>query len=227
VLASEPTEGSAGRRRRPRWRVARAALVTALVMAGLWHVGRGLWIPVKAHLAQHLLHRAWVRTLAGQARVKPWPWADTWPVARLIVRAHGVDLIVLAGVSGRTLAFGPGHAPASALPGAPGTAIITGHRDTHFRFLRQVEPGEEVVVEVPGRPPPRFRVTETAVVDSRTAVIAGAAPSAGLVLITCHPFDALVPGGPLRYVVTAAMVAPGPAGVRPRRTSVNWNPELP
>jgi sortase A len=180
-----------------------AVLTAALLVVGVWQLGHGLWIPLKARLAQYLLHRAWALTLAGVSHVKPWPWADTWPVARLIVPAHGADLIVLAGVSGRTLAFGPGHAPASALPGAPGMAIITGHRDTHFRFLEHVEPGEEIVAEVPGRPPARFRVTEVSVVDSRKAVIADAGSSPGLALTTCYPFRAIVPGGPLRYVVIA------------------------
>ncbi len=180
-----------------------AAVVAVLLGVGLWHVGHGVWIPAKARLAQHLLHRAWARTLAGESEVKPWPWADTWPVARLRVPGHGVDLIVLAGVSGRTLAFAPGHAPASAVPGEPGTAIVTGHRDTHFRFLEHVKPGDEVLLEVPGRPPSRFRVRQVSVVDSRTAVIASAAPSAGLVLLTCYPFHALAPGGPLRYAVVA------------------------
>jgi len=106
-------------------------------------------------------------------------------------------------VSGRTLAFGPGHAAASAVPGEAGTAIVTGHRDTHFRFLERVKPGDEVVVEVPGRPPSRFRVRQTSVVDSRTALIASAEPFAGLALLTCYPFRALAPGGPLRYVVIA------------------------
>jgi sortase A len=108
------------------------------------------------------------------------------------------------GVSGRTLAFGPGHAGGSARPGAPGTAIVSGHRDTHFRFLQRVTPGEEVVVETPGRPPVRFHVREATVVDARTAVIGSAGDgTAALVLVTCYPFDAVNPGGPLRYVVAA------------------------
>ena len=52
------------------------------------------------------------------------------------------DLIVLAGGSGRTLAFGPGHLSASAMPGQVGNMIIAGHRDTHFQFLQKVEVGE-------------------------------------------------------------------------------------
>jgi sortase A len=179
------------------------AAATLLAGVGLWQLGESAWIHVKAQLAQHLLQRAWARSLLGEPEARPWPWADTWPVARLRLPAHGVDLIVLAGVSGRTLAFGPGHAPGSAVPGAAGTAIVTGHRDTHFRFLPDVKRGDEIVVEAPGLPQVRLRARTMAVVDSRTAVVRSDDRSAGLVLITCYPFDAIRPGGPLRYVVTA------------------------
>lgn len=60
-------------------------LAYSLVLIGLWRVSSGAWIYVKAQLAQVLLQRAWAGTLAGQQDVKPWPWADTWPIARLIV----------------------------------------------------------------------------------------------------------------------------------------------
>jgi sortase A len=182
----------------------RVALLAALLAAvGAWQVGEGAWIYVKARLAQHLLQQAWARTLAGESEVKPWPWADTWPAARLRAPAHGEDLIVLADASGRTLAFGPGLAPGSATPGGSGTTIISGHRDTHFRFLERVRPGDELVLETPGRPPGRFRVQETDVVDARTAVIDRAPDATGLVLVTCYPFGAVRPGGPLRWVVAA------------------------
>ncbi|HET7342463.1 MAG TPA: class GN sortase [Methylomirabilota bacterium] len=186
-----------------RSRVLGVAVVALLAGVGVWQLGHAVWIHAKARVAQHLLHRAWARTLAGESAVRPWPWADTWPVARLRVPAHGVDLIVLDGVSGRTLAFGPGHASRSARPGAPGTAIITGHRDTHFRFLKSLRPGDEILVETPGRATARFVVSDTAVVDARTAVVRDDAGAAALVLLTCYPFDALRAGGPLRWAVTA------------------------
>ena len=40
--------------------------------------------------------------------VKPWSWADTWPVARIIVPRIGRSAIALAGASGQALAFGLG-----------------------------------------------------------------------------------------------------------------------
>jgi len=95
--------------------------IAVLLLLGVWQAGHGAWIHAKAQLAQYLLQRAWTRTLEGERDARPWPWADTWPVARLRVPAHGVDLIVLDGVSGRTLAFAPGHG--GPLPGMPGTAI--------------------------------------------------------------------------------------------------------
>jgi sortase A len=180
-----------------------AMIAVVLATVGTWQVAEGAWIYVKARLAQALLQRAWARTLAGESDVKPWPWADTWPVARLRAPTHGEDLIVLADASGRTLAFGPGLAPASVRPGATGTTIISGHRDTHFRFLERVRPGDELVLETPGRPPVRFRVQDTEVVDARTAVIDRAPDGPGLVLVTCYPFGAVRPGGPLRWVVAA------------------------
>ena len=115
--------------------------------AGAWQVGRGAWIYAKAwpRLSICSTGRGRARWPAS-ATVKPWPWADTWPVARLRVPGHGVDLIVLDGVSGRTLAFGPGHARAPR-GRARGHRVFSGHRDTHFRFLRRLAPGDEIVVE--------------------------------------------------------------------------------
>jgi sortase A len=183
-------------------------VAVALAAVGVWQAGHGAWIYAKAQLGQLLLQRAWARILAGESEVKPWPWADTWPVGRLRAPAHGVDLIVLDGVSGRTLAWAPGHAGVSAPLGAPGTAIISGHRDTHFRFLERLKPGDQIVVDTPGRPPARFHVREATVVDSRTAVIRRDVGTTALVLVTCYPFDAVTPGGPLRYVVVAEAASP-------------------
>ena len=194
-----------------RRRVAFAAAL-ALLGLGLWQVGEGLYIHAKAALAQTLLQSAWQRTLAGEARVKPWPWADTWPVARLSVSDRGVDLIVLAGATGRTLAFGPGHLEGSATPGAPGMSIVTGHRDTHFRFLKSLKYGDELLVEGSDGARQRYRVTATRVADYRRPGIRLDGLSPALTLVTCYPFDALVPGGPLRYLVRAETVperAPG------------------
>ena len=179
-------------------------LTACLLAVGLWQIGEGSWIYAKARLAQFLLQRAWSRTLAGESTVKPWPWSDTWPVARLRVPSQGIDVIVLNGAYGRTLAFGPGYAESSSFPGSPGTTILTGHRDTHFEFLKRLKQDDEIVVETAAGSTQRYLVLDSQIVDARTASIALADGEDQLVLVTCYPFDTIVPGGPLRYVVSAA-----------------------
>lgn len=180
--------------------------VAALLALGFWQLGQGAYIPAKAWLAQELMQRAWLRVTAGEDRAAPWPWADTWPIARLTVKSRDVDLIVLAGGSGRTLAFGPGHLGASALPGDVGNSVIAGHRDTHFAFLREIETDELIGVESFDSVRHLYKVTGTYIVDSRKGSLQLDTNLSVLTLVTCYPFDALEAGGPLRYVVTARML---------------------
>jgi sortase A len=182
---------------------AMAVLMVALFVIGAWQTGSGAWIYVKAHLAQVLLQQAWASTLAGKRDVKPWPWADTWPVARLIVPSQDIDQIVLEGAYGRTLAFGPGHLEISARPGQEGAMVLTGHRDTHFRFLERLRPGHVMTLQSRTGQWISFSVRDSQVVDSRIARIHTDAQDTQLILVTCYPFDGITTGGPLRYVVTA------------------------
>ncbi len=181
-------------------------LVACLLGFGFLSVGQGTYIPAKAWLAQELMLRAWSRMQSGASRVTPWPWADTWPVARLTARSGDVDLIVLAGGSGRTLAFGPGHMSASAMPGEVGNAVIAGHRDTHFRFLKDLQVGEILKFELGRASEHSYEIIDIDIVDSRKASLLLDTDAAMLSLVTCYPFDAIDAGGPLRYVVTARML---------------------
>lgn len=178
-------------------------LVVTLVLLGLWQTGSGTWIYVKAQLAQVLLQRAWAGTLAGQRDVKPWPWADTWPVARLVVPSLGIDQIVLEGAYGRTLAFGPGRLESHTSARDVGTMILTGHRDTHFQFLERLHRGETLLLQTRTGRWHRFMVRDGQIVDSRTASIDIDEDGGHLILVTCYPFRTLKPNQPFRYVVTA------------------------
>jgi len=180
--------------------------VACLLCLGFWQLGQGAYIPAKAWLAQELMQRAWTRSTNTDDRAVPWPWADTWPVARLSAKSGDVDLIVLAGGSGRTLAFGPGHLSASFLPGESGNSVIAGHRDTHFSFLRDLDIGETIVVETIGRRKHLYKVIGIDVVDARRGSLLLDTDVPILSLVTCYPFDARDPGGPMRYVVTAKML---------------------
>ena len=96
----------------------RTTLLLTLVITGIISTAEGSRIYLKAILAQYLLEAAWRNTQNGAHKLKPWPWADTWPVARLSAKGGDVELLVLEGGSGRTLAFAPGYLSASALAGS-------------------------------------------------------------------------------------------------------------
>jgi sortase A len=182
----------------------KARRVTAFLLAAIALVLAldASWLHAKAWLAQQLLADAWSQSQATGTAHKPWPWADTHPVARLRVAARGIDQIVLAGDAGRTLAFGPGWAESSARPGARGTPVISGHRDTHFAFLRDLQTGDEIALQGT-QGAMTYRVSSTRVADARSETLAVNGEDDALLLVTCWPFDAVVPGGPLRYVVRA------------------------
>jgi sortase A len=188
-------------------RLSRLCLATAaaLALAGLWLIGDALYIRAKAALAQLLLNRAFAAEIATGTVVKPWPWADTWPAARIEVPRLKARAIVLAGGSGQALAFGPGHLERTPDPGEPGTAVYAAHRDTHFAFLGRIEAGDEIVVTRRDRATVRFRVTRTQVVRWDSSGIDPAAAGRHLALVTCWPLDSALPG-PLRLVVDADLV---------------------
>lgn len=181
---------------------------TALVLAsfGLWQVGHGAYIFGKAQLAQLLIRKAWSKSLATGADVKPWPWADTWAVARLQAPRLGVSLFVLDGASGEALAFGPGYLHGTSMPGSDGNTVLAGHRDTHFKFLRHLQLGDELAVEAKNGRTTRYKVEFTQVVPETDTRIVSGGDDTRLTLITCYPFDALSAGTPLRYVVVARPV---------------------
>lgn len=180
----------------------------ALALTGLVLFGQGAYIHAKALLAQVLLQRAFDETIASGHPTKPWSWADTWPVARIEVKRIGASAIVLAGSSGQALAFGPGHVELTPDAGERGVAVYAAHRDTHFRFLRDVGIGDEIDVTRSDGRMFRYRADATSVVRFDQSGIDPLADGYALVLSTCWPFDALTPG-PQRYLLHATMIGAG------------------
>ena len=192
--------------------MSRLILLLLVVSAGV--LGAGLWIPLKALVAQELLTLAWAESEARQAQIRPWPWADTWPAARLALPAEERPMVVLAGAHGESLAFGPGLVVAGERGRGP--VVIAGHRDTHFRALKELSRGAQVRLQHPGGRWQGFQVVGTRVVDSRYEMISTADLAEDvLLLVTCYPFDSVDSNGPLRYVVEARVLPHIPAGSTP------------
>jgi sortase A len=180
-------------------------LVRVLALVGLLLFGQGAYIHAKALLAQILLERAFAQAISSDRHTKPWSWADTWPVGRIEVPRLHASAIVLAGSSGQALAFGPGHVELTPDAGERGVAVYAAHRDTHFRFLRDVAIGDEILITRSDGKAFRYRADRTAVVRFDASGIDPLTEGYELVLSTCWPFDAVTPG-PERYILHATMM---------------------
>jgi sortase A len=160
-----------------------------------------MWIPAKAELAQFLLETAWLRALEGEADAKPWPWADTRAIAVLEIPRLGLREIVLEGSSGRNLAFGPTLVNATGIDETT-DRILSGHRDTHFSFLKELQTGDLLRLRTPTQTRD-YRVSWQEAVDSRQQQLVIDNNIERLTLLTCYPFNEPTTGGPMRWVVTA------------------------
>ena len=174
-----------------------------LLIAGLIIFAYGSYMPIKAQLSQLLIRHAWHESTYSGEYVKPWSWADTYPVLRLQAPSQEEDLVVLAGDTGNVLAFGPGLSRLTPHTNHSTTWLISAHRDTHFEFLQHLKVGDFLMTTNLDMTIQKFQVNDINIIDVTKQDISLDDHHATLKLITCYPFDALVAGGPLRYVVTA------------------------
>jgi len=111
------------------------------------------------------------------------------PVGRIRIPAIGLNRVVVDGTDGASLRTGPGHYPATPLPGAHGTVAIAGHRTTYgapFRRIDRIRPGQTITVDMPyGRF--AYRVERTRVVAPTATWVTQRVSYDRLVLSACHP----------------------------------------
>ena len=168
-------------------------------------LGKSSWIMLKAEVAQVLMHRAFNQSIATGEKVKPWNWADTYPVAEIRLPRIGAQAIVLEGATTEAMAFGPTHLSDTPRVGERGTVVFSAHRDTHFRFLKDVQLGDLISVTRNDGLTFQYRVNNTRVAEYNQSGIERHAAGHHLVLATCWPFDAIT-RGTARYIVEAEMV---------------------
>lgn len=181
-----------------------AFAIAGLALYGLALIGDGFLLKAKAELSQVLLKRAFAAELRGE-ETKPWPWADFTTEAKVRAPRLGKEAIVLAGASGEALGFGPAWLANTPQPGDDGTSVIAAHRDTHFRWLQYIRPGDTLEVTRRDGKVFTFKAGEGRIAPWDASRIAPSSDGRHLVLTTGWPFNAAEPG-PLRYIVDAELV---------------------
>ena len=186
--------------------------VVLVLFAGASLTARAMYLHAKEELASVLIHRAWYKTVADGQPHPPWPWADTYPVARLRIPRLGYDEVVLEGATPRTLAFGPARLFSGAGLGEPGNVELAGHRTSWFRPLEDLEARDEIQVQwfdTRGRElrERTYNVDDIRIVTPEEVTLLTPTSSDALTLITCYPFGHS-PRSPKRFVVLASPAGP-------------------
>lgn len=100
---------------------------------------------------------------------------------------------------------GVGLVAAMAMPGEPGNVGIAGHRDGHFRVLKNIETGDAIEILTHDRTL-RYRVLSTSIVERDDTSVLRATQSPTLTLVTCYPFY-FVGRAPQRFIVRGELVS--------------------
>jgi sortase A len=124
-------------------------------------------------------------------------------VAKLLIPRLGTSLYVVEGTDDRDLKRGPGHLTGSVMPGADGNCVIAGHRDTHFSVLKNIQKGDQIVLERAGKTF-RYRVDGLQIVTPDNTESLQPTKDAVLHLITCYPFH-YIGAAPKRFIVHAEL----------------------
>ncbi|HJT01283.1 MAG TPA: class D sortase [Terriglobales bacterium] len=107
-------------------------------------------------------------------------------LTRLSIPAIKLDAVVVEGVNRRDLLMGPGHLPDTPQPGQPGNAVISAHRDTFFRHIHELKPGDYILVQRSGKQF-RYEVTGKKVLQPDDVWVTKPTPDTELTLLTCYP----------------------------------------
>jgi sortase A len=197
----KPASRVSARSRQRSSKVFRAASCFFLAL-GLLCLGYSAYVVVDAHAYQAFEQSKFEAKLEnGDRQLPPAPLIEGGVIGEIQVPRLQLKAIVVQGDSHTILRRAVGHIPETALPGKPGNVALAGHRDTFFRPLRNIRPGDAISLKtVDGDF--RYLVESTQVVPASNVEVLNASNGRTLTLITCFPFD-YIGHAPNRFVVRA------------------------
>lgn len=120
-------------------------------------------------------------------------------VGKLEIPRLGISVVIFHGVEDQTLIGGAGHVPGTPLPGGDGNSVLAAHRDTYFRKLEGILPGDSIQVSTL-RGSFEYIVDSIEIVDPEDTRVMESRALPELTLITCYPFY-FVGNAPKRFIV--------------------------
>lgn len=192
----------------------------ALLVIGSLVCIHASWLPTKAWLSQQLIHYSWQQSMVqlhkstvSQGKtiadiytpiaVKPWPWADTFPIAELLFERLDKSIVILNGGDPTTLAFSAGAVAPFNQINSTEPFVVAGHRDSHFAFLEDILMKDVISMTDQNGQSQLYQVEAIDIVDASSGQLPILANDSSLILITCYPFTSINNDANERYVITA------------------------
>lgn len=190
--------------RKKSWRLV-CWLSRLFLLAGIAALGYAAYFYVSAYAFQKVESisfdaRAFDPTAPPIAHIVP----EGGIIGRIEIGRVGLSAMVVEGDSTFLLRHAVGHVPQTALPGEHGNIALTAHRDTFFRSLRQLQPGDAITLETLGGQY-QYSVQSMEIVSPAATEVLQSSGDQELTLITCYPFYFVGPA-PSRYVVHARKI---------------------
>lgn len=123
-------------------------VITFSLMLGSGYLIQASLINAKAIFGQWLIENAWEKTLLNREQHLPWPWADTYPVAKMNVPHLEKEFFVLQGATGEAMSFGPGMSTYLDENDQLAVILIQAHQDTHFSFFPELKAGDVLELQL-------------------------------------------------------------------------------
>ena len=140
---------------------------------------------------------------APGAMAPPASLATNDVVGILEIPRIGFSEIVAEGDGEDTLRVAIGHLPDTPLPWRSGNSALAGHRDAHFRPLKDVRVGDRIVLQT-RYGTLEYELRETLIVSPDDVWVLDPTDEPTLTLITCYPFN-FVGRAPERFVIKAVL----------------------
>lgn len=190
------------------------------------------WLPTKAWLSQELISYSWQQSLQQQkmhhkrlayqanitaqgghlekrtnnVAIKPWPWADTFPIAELSFTRLEKNIVILNGGDPTTLAFSAGAISPFNKTNTTNPFVVAGHSDSHFSFLENILMKDVISMKDQSGKSQLYQVEAIDIIDASSGQLPVLANDSSLILITCYPFNNISNTTNERYVITAKLL---------------------
>ncbi len=181
----------------------RFVIAVSLLASGAICVGAGVAEFLHAEYQQQSLNHEWhLANAAVPAAPRELP---SGVVARMTFDRLRREVYVLGDEDPGNLKKGPVWLRVTSGFGGEGNTVVAGHRDTHFRFLKDVRLEDTFTVE-DGKGQSLYRISGIRIVSPEDRSQLAPVGKAVVTLVTCYPFNAVGPAG-RRMIIRAEVVS--------------------